>query len=236
VARRIEFPILPQPDDSTCGPTCVHAIYRAYGDRISLSQVISEIAPLETGGTLAVHLACHALRRGYGAAIYTYNLHVFDPTWFAGKRADLAEKLRRQYDVKDDPKLRQATDAYLEFLSLGGELRFEDLRGGLIRRHLRRQRPLLAGLSATYLYGCARETPEPDYDDVHGHPSGHFVVVYDYDRQTRRVWVADPDQGNPGFERNHYAVSMDRLIGAILLGVLTYDANVLVLEPPANPG
>jgi hypothetical protein len=50
------------------------------------------------------------------------------------------------------------------------------------------------------------------------------------------VWVADPDQGNPGFERNHYAVSMDRLIGAILLGVLTYDANVLVLEPPANPG
>jgi hypothetical protein len=29
---------------------------------------------------------------------------------------------------------------------------------------------------------------------------------------------------------------MQRLIGAILLGVLTYDANMLVLEPPPGVG
>ena len=32
--------------------------------------------------TLAVLLGCHALRRGYEATIYTFNLQVFDPTWF----------------------------------------------------------------------------------------------------------------------------------------------------------
>ncbi len=74
--------ILPQPDDTTCGPTCLHAAYRYYGDIISLTQVIREVRKLKGGGTLAVFLACHALKRGYQAKIYTYNLHVFDPTWF----------------------------------------------------------------------------------------------------------------------------------------------------------
>ena len=35
---------------------------------------------MEHGGTFAVFLACDALRKGYCATIYTYNLMVFDPT------------------------------------------------------------------------------------------------------------------------------------------------------------
>jgi len=42
-----------------------------------------------TGGTLAVNLANHALRRGYRALIVTYNLTVFDPSWFRADRPDL---------------------------------------------------------------------------------------------------------------------------------------------------
>ena len=79
---RIALDILSQPDETTCGPTCLHAVYRYYRDDISLKQVISEAHLLEGGGTLEVLLACHALRRGYRATIYTYNLQVFDPTWF----------------------------------------------------------------------------------------------------------------------------------------------------------
>jgi hypothetical protein len=29
----------------------------------------------------------------------------------------------------------------------------------------------------------------------------------------------------------YYAVRVQRLIGAILLGIMTYDANLLVIEP-----
>ena len=32
---RIEFDIVAQPDDSTCGATCLHSIYRYHGDRIA---------------------------------------------------------------------------------------------------------------------------------------------------------------------------------------------------------
>jgi hypothetical protein len=76
----LEIEILPQPDDATCGPTCLHAVYRFFEDPIPLDRVIAEVEPLKAGGTLAVNLARHALGRGYAATIYTYNPRVFDPT------------------------------------------------------------------------------------------------------------------------------------------------------------
>jgi len=221
-----------QPNDETCGPTCLQALYRYYGDVISLGQVIRQVPQLSTGGTLGVLLASHALRRGYRACIYSYNLQLFDPTWFGEERADLRERLRAQRACKRDAKLRLATDAYLDFLDLGGELRFEDLTKGLIRKYLNQEHPILTGLSATYLYRCAREHgPNSDYDDARGEPSGHFVVLSGYDREERTVTIADPLLPNPVSSRQHYEVNMDRVIGAILLGIVTYDANLLVIQP-----
>ena len=87
--------ILPQPDQFTCGPTCLQAVYRYFGDSVPLPKVIDEIPQLEDGGTLAVVMACHALARGYQATIYTYNVNVFDPTWFADGSALLGRAARR---------------------------------------------------------------------------------------------------------------------------------------------
>lgn len=225
------FVIAPQPDDRTCGPTCLYSVYGYYGDQVPLEEVIREVPQLDSGGTLGVHLANHALRRGYRATIYTYNLHIYDPTWFA-PGVDLAEKLRAQRAEKVDPRLLGATDAYLEFLERGGELRFHDLNGALIRGFLRRGLPILTGLSATYLYRCAREDPNTEeYDDVGGEPMGHFVVLCAYDRLRRSVTVADPLLPNPVSTTQLYAVPQDRLIAAILLGIVTYDANLLIIAP-----
>jgi len=233
VETRLQLDILPQPTDSTCGPTCLHAVYAYYGDQVPLRQVVAEVVPLESGGTLAVHLACHALQRGYQATIYTYNLQLFDPTWFGDGAADLAARLVAQREAKDDARLGVATEAYLEFIDLGGRLRFRELSRDLLAKYLRRDRPILTGLSATYLYGCAREVgiEKLHYDDVRGHPTGHFVVLCGYDSRRREVQVADPLQDNPGFGSHYYTVGLDRVLGAVLLGVITYDANFLVLEP-----
>jgi hypothetical protein len=231
--RRLELHIQAQPDDATCGPTCLQAVYRFYGETLPLEPLIGEVRALETGGTLAVDLACHALRRGYAASIYTYNLMLFDPTWFAEPDVDLAAKLASQAARKPDPKLRVATRSYLEFLKLGGELRFQELRPALLRRTLKQGHPILCGLSATYLYGCAREagTDRLEYDDVGGSPVGHFVVLAGYDPKRREILVADPLQDNPRFGHHYYWVAIQRVLGSILLGVLTYDANFLVLQP-----
>jgi hypothetical protein len=229
--HRLDFDILPQPTLSTCGPTCLHAVYRHHGLDLPLARVIAEVDVLEAGGTLAVFLACHALERGFGATIYTYNLQLFDPTWFR-PGVDLAERLRSQDARKPDPKLHTATAAYLRFLDLGGHLRFEELNAELLHGHLEAGRPILTGLSATYLYGCMREREDDVEDDLVGNPVGHFVVLVGYEAERRSVHVADPLHDNPRFGRPDYTVHVDRLRNAILLGIVTYDANLLVLEPP----
>ncbi len=233
---------LPQPNDSTCGPTCLQAVYRYYVDEVSLDQVIEETGTLEEGGTLAAFLGTHALRRGYAATIFTYNLHVFDPTWFT-PGVVLKEKLLAQQVVKEARKLRAASSAYLEFLRLGGVIRMEVLTSDLIRRYLKRSVPVLTGLSATFLYGEARERPLPDpvngrtavSDDIGGAPSGHFVVLCGYDPDERTVLVADPLETNPIAVDRRYWVDIDRVFSAIMLGIVTYDANLLIIQQP-RPG
>ena len=73
------FVVEPQPDDVTCGPACLHGIYRFYGDNVPLASVVADIRMLDRGGTLDVFLANHALERGYDVTLFTYNLDLFDP-------------------------------------------------------------------------------------------------------------------------------------------------------------
>ncbi len=235
VETKLHVDMLPQPDGTTCGPTCLHALYRYYGETLELSEVIDEVTSLAGGGTLAVCLGCHALRRGYDARIYTYNLQIYDPTWFEPGVADLSERLRSQLKYKHEPRLQVATEAYLEFLDRGGQIRFQDLTPTLVRKYLNRGQPLLTGLSATYLYRTAREFgSQLDADDLRGEPQGHFVVLCGYDKDQRRVLLADPMQPNPLAEGLRYLVHIDRLLCAILLGIVTYDANLLVITPRQN--
>ncbi|MCB2154987.1 C39 family peptidase [bacterium] len=231
--EELPFQIQAQPNETTCGATCLHAVYRYFGDDIPLNNLVEEVPQLEGGGTLAAFLGCHALKRGYRARIYTYNLKAFDPTWFSKDDVDLRERLKAQLEFKHSRKLRVVTRGYREFLKLGGKIHFEDLRTSLIRRFLKKGIPIITGLSATYLYRIPREFgPKADSDDLRGEPSGHFVVLCGYDSATHEVVVADPLRPNPPFQRHVYRIEIERVICAILLGILTDDANLLVLEAP----
>ena len=219
----------------TCGPACLHGLYRHYGDDVPLARVIADIHTLDKGGTLDVFLANHALKRGYEATILTYNLDLFDPTWFALPNDEIRTRLASQAKVKPWRRLQAATRGYAEFLRLGGKLELRDLEPSLLRRFLQRG-PVIAGLSATYLYRAVRDIPDSNADDdVRGEPVGHFVVLTGYRRDTREILIADPLKANPLVRSRYYAVQVQRLIGAILLGVMTYDANLLVIEPKRQP-
>jgi len=235
MSELLHFDINCQPDGVTCGPTCLQAVYQFYNDPIALHTVVAEIPQLEDGGTLAVYLACHALRRGYKTTIIPYNLKVFDPTWSECSRDEIVTRLKKQLSYKKDiADFEIVTSAYLEYLEIGGMIRFEVLTAKLIRSYLKRSIPLLTGLSATYLYGSAREL-ETDgdfiYDDVRGESTGHFVVLAGYNREDRTVLIADPLVPNPFTANQYYAVDIFRLICSIMLGILTYDGNLLIIEP-----
>ena len=224
-----------QPDDTACGPTCLDAVYRFYGDDVGLTRLLGEVPKVESGGTHAVHLANHALARGYDVQLITWNLQVFDPTWFQRGAKPLAERLRAQMAVKTDRRLREVSPAYIEFVERGGRISYDDLRPSLLRQLLKKRVPIITGLSATFLYRAMRERPHDQQDDdVQGEPVGHFVVLAGYDPREKEILVSDPQQPNPLSQSITYRVRMNRLIGAIYLGVLTFDGNLLILSPRAE--
>lgn len=227
-----------QPDDETCGPTSLHAIYKHYGLHCHLDDLIKQIERSHSGGTLAPMLAMHALTQGFRATTYVNNLNLFDPTWFSQGQVEssfLYEKLEQQLRYKHDKDTIQLTDAYQRFLKAGGKVCFRSLTVDLLKRYFDQDIPILTGLSATYLYSSARErfTAEGEsiYDDIQGTPCGHFVVLCGYDESKRHVVVADPHRENPLSHNNYYKVRSGHLINAILLGVFTYDANLLIIQP-----
>ncbi len=225
------FSISAQPDDTTCGPTCLHAVYKHFGLDLSLDQLIAETHQLSTGGTLGAFLGIDALQRGFSARLHTFNLRVMDPTWKGLEPEIVRAKLAERCEAISDSKLQSACRAYARFLELGGVLIMEDLKSNLITKSLRDGYPLLCGLSGTWLYQSPREYgPESDWDDVRGDPQGHFVVLCGYDTETRMVQIADPLEDRPGFESHVYTAPVERVISAILLGVLTFDGNLLQIR------
>ena len=226
--------IMPQPDDTTCGPTSLHAVYTHYGRSIDLNKLIKDVHALEDGGTLAVSLGIDALKRGFNATVYTYNLKIFDPSWSGLSAEELLQKLSAQLEIKHGKKFTEASQAYIHFLELGGRISFEMLTPALLQSYLKPGLPVLCGLSATYLYQSKREYTKKNntscYHDLKGEPMGHFVVLYGMTR--KKVKVADPYHNNPLAGKHYYKVDLQRLINAVHLGIVTYDANLLVVIPP----
>lgn len=220
-----------QPTDTSCGPTCLHAVYRYFGVESDLERLIEEVPQFEEGGTLAVHLGLHAVRRGFGAKVISYNLRVFDPTWATLDREALIAKLQLRIPTLTVEKARASHRAYVEFLRLGGEVAFLDLTPAALATLLGHDVPLITGLSATYLYQAPREQPDGREDDIGGQPVGHFVVVNGWKPDSREVLIADPFERNPFNPDGTYRVDVNRFICAVMLGIVSYDANLLLIRP-----
>jgi hypothetical protein len=221
-----------QPDYTTCGPTSLHALYSYYGDPIDLDTVIKETPKLPGGGTLGVHLAVHALSRGYEAAIWICSVRHADPTWFQ-QPTDLLAKMKARAAAKnlvDDPRYGPALLSVEQYLNLGGRYIWGDLTPQLIAKTLGDGLPMLAGANGTYLYQCSRETADGP-DDVRGDAFGHFMVLSGYRSSDQSVAIADPLLDNPAFGTKYYRVSVYRLLGAIFLGADSDDGNFLMIRP-----
>lgn len=225
-----------QPDEVTCGPTCLRKVYSFYGDPTPLDDVIGALDRNEDGGTLAVFLGIAARKKNYQARIYSYDLRIFDPTWFGLPVKALTEKIFARFPYLSDEKRLRAAGAYIRYLEMGGLLAFDELTPALLKSIIDRGHPVLAGLSATYLYRFARERWDARRnqhvdDDVRGEPTGHFVVISGYEQWGRKLHVVDPSEHVPSSADGRVIVDSDRLINAILLGDVTYDAVLLEVWP-----
>ena len=113
-----------QPDYTSCGPTSLLAIYNFYGDRVTSEELLKTIPQFEEGGgVFGVMLGIDALKRGYKVLLYSFNLNIFDPTWFELPMNDIKNKLKQMLELrKMEPKRYNAVKSAVEFIELGGEL------------------------------------------------------------------------------------------------------------------
>ncbi|MDQ8197839.1 hypothetical protein QEH56_06760 [Pelagicoccus enzymogenes] len=219
-----------QPTETSCGPTCLQAVYQHFEDVYPLESIISDIPENPDGGTYSVMLANHALKRGYQATIYSYNLRVFDPTWAELEAEEIAPKLAKRREHSSSKRARTNLSAYIEFLEQGGEIRFDELDSALLAMLLAKGNPVIAGLNSTHLYRSSRLKKNGKEDDVNGDVEGHFVTLFEYDHANKQILVADPYQKNPLSESLIYAIDPQRLINSVMLGIVTYDANLLLID------
>lgn len=226
---KLDLCVSKQPDDESCGITCLKSIYDYFEYPASLDRLKREIEHWHTGGTVAVNLARNALAHGFGAEIYTYNIKIFDPTWKALDAKALSAKLRQRQRKIRSKKQKKVIGFYLDFLKKGGILRFDDLDEELLNRLFKNHKPIICGLSATYLYEHMRETSDNEENDIIGQPVGHFVVVSGWDSASRSVTIQDPLRKNPLSETGTYRLSFTKFSNAVMLGILTYDENLLVI-------
>lgn len=227
---KLELFVSKQPDDESCGITCLQAIYNYYGLETTLEGLKHQIEHWQTGGTVSVNLARNALAMGFAAEIYTYNIKIFDPTWNNLAPRELEHKLRMRQRRIRSKKQKKVIGFYLDFLRKGGILRFDDLSEDLFDRLFTDHKPVICGLSATYLYQNMRETADNQEDDIVGQPVGHFVVVSGWDSAERTVTISDPLSKNPISETGTYLLPFTKFSNAVMLGILTYDENLLVIS------
>lgn len=232
----LAVPRMAQPDEFTCGPTCLHQVLLYYKDVRPLPQILAALRRNPDGGTLAVYLGLAALEMGYNAALYPLGLRVVDPTWRGWTFHNLRERIAQRAKVQTNEAWRLEHEAYVQFLDAGGKLFVEELSPALLVRILRREHPVVCGLSATYLYGTMRERSDDlEYDDLRGESAGHFVVLCGYTGGGLHFHVRDPSVHVPFSATGRYTVGAQRLTNAILLGDATRDAVLLEVWPRTKP-
>jgi hypothetical protein len=233
-ARSLLLPVrrFVQPDETSCGPTCLAKVLEFHGERGVLADLLRSVRRLDHGGTLAVFLGLAALARGYHATVWSYNTRLLDPTWFDLPPEALRAKCLARAAWTRDRKLRTALRGYASFLEAGGTVRWEELTPPLLVRMLDRGHPIVTGLNATYLYREVRESSvDGKDDDVRGQPVGHFVVICGYRRDGAAFAVRDPSAHAPYGRDGRYHVPAARLVNSILLGDATYDDVLLEIRP-----
>jgi hypothetical protein len=56
-------------------------------------------------------------------------------------------------------------------------------------------------------------------------------VISGFEENKGLVYLSDPMEPNPLGKGSVYSVNFTRLINSIMLGIVTYDANLLIVEP-----
>jgi hypothetical protein len=210
-------------------PDLLAQVYRFLGYERAVDEVISDTRRNADGGTLGVYLGISALRNGFRPTIYTYNLRIFDPTWRRLSPPEISGKLRERRRFVRSRRLKRAIAAYVEYLGMGCRVPVFRARCGFLVGLLQTGHPILTGFERNVPLWVRSRTQRGVRRRFAASPRGISSSCAGYYPRSDRFVVRDPSSNIPFSRNGKYTVEARRLIAAILLGDVTYDANLLVL-------
>ena len=226
----ISLPIrrIRQPPNE-CEPTCLKQILDYFKIDSDMEDLIKRISGDKfKWNNWDYNTGRVAIEHGLKVIVYTRSAGIIDPTWFSLSSEGLLSKLKEEYAYfeKEEyvglPSFKEDINAAIKFLETGGRIDFTPISKKLIAGLLKKEKPLIAGVSYTLLVNAPRERYFPEEscwkpDDIKGHPYGHVVVISGY--KGNSFQIVDPW---PQAEDNYY-VKGDILVDAILRN----DSNLL---------
>lgn len=226
----LEVARLPQPTQSSAGPTSLRMILAFHGMAVPHDEML-EVLPLDPeDGARGPQIGLAALRCGFQVTIIPYERCILRPQWSTLPPATLLEHLERVgLDGSDAGPRGEGVLAriYADYLRAGGELRFAPLSRELLVSYLQQHTPLIAALDAEYLYAASTAA-----DHEAGPRQAHFLVVGGYDAATDEFAVSDPWYDIPlANTGGRYRIPSDRLVTAVLLGAEANDAELIAIRP-----
>lgn len=74
------------------------------------------------------------------------------------------------------------------------------------------------------------ENDQVVYDEWMGAATGHFIIIQGYDTADETLYIADPYAPHPLSNDHYYKTSFSHWLHAHLLGIVSYDAELLVIS------
>jgi hypothetical protein len=174
-------PIL-QDGPTACTNACLRMVAGYFGRELERDAIDRALFKDSAGCSFNTDLARIALRHGFAADCYGYNLYLTDPADAGLSPAALLDRLRRERAHLRDPWYRPMLESIVAALQEGVHYAVRRPAFEIAASYLRARIPVIAVVSYPALHG------------VRGNPfSGHDVVLTGYDG--RRVFFVDPLHG-----------------------------------------
>ena len=210
------FPDHKQKVDSyTCGSSCIQNILEYYNIEKSLDTILKEIGVGEKESTHVPQLALYIKNLGFEAKILSSCPNNFSPDW-KGESKDQQILLIKKWITHNLNDIWLKDTLFLQYyLEAGGDFEQLDLSTKIIDKYLDQKYLVLACLDETWIWEKRKKANVAEYDSIVGHTNGHFVVVYDQDKDD--YLISDPYPTNLPGKEGLYRVSKNKLLVSILI-------------------
>jgi len=196
---KLKVPYIPQRK-GTCGSSSLQQVLAYYGVKLGLDEILKDIKKYKYG-TFMPYLGLYAKRLGFMPKIVTYDVKVFDPTWFGLLVGQIIKKLETRSREMDVPHVyRSECKAFVRYLKAGGAIEFDFIKKGRIIKELERKRPVIVDVCSTILHRKERKNRVKDkYSDTSGEPMYHAVVVSGHEKG--KFIIVDPSKKRGGIKQ-----------------------------------